>query len=736
MTDALATMSDVERVLFLRKVPLFAELAPQDLRTVASVADERAFVDGETIAGQGDPGDELHIVVDGEVRVVRVDPGTGSEMELAKRTQGDVVGEMALITQEPRMASLVASGEVRTLRLGRTEFEGVLRERPDTAIAVIRVLSLGSWRARGAARRSGQARQSMLTTRTGCAMPFRETARSSEHRERDRLRFDGFAGHDDLTGLGERADPCRLVHAHPRVVVDHDRRLRRVQPDPHLWGEPVTRVDAPPAAAGSRRRTTPRRARPANVAKNPSPVVCTISPRCDSIADRSVSSCQRTTSSHASSPIVSSRFVDPTMSVNMNVRATRRPVFGAPASIASRHRAASSVAPKPLERRVRGPQLQSRRCLVAVGSVGHREVSTRLRGLEREVGVGPVTERLPELGDRTRGVALVGEDLLRSPGARSRATTALRSIDAISRSSSAASRASATSWDGQRDLDLRREQACPHQRQWLIGERRADRRASRDRAPSGELQERQPGLRVVPTLMRLCERLLGPVEVADPQPDLPDLMEAHARDRQLSERDQLLHRVASLDLRVGERSAEAHDLRPPHAAVAGEAADRLALAPASRRLGPLAGTLVVREVPAHDDRHAVDDPGRAWGELSSDRRDGGLVDQRHALVRPAPCAMCAIPCTINPNACRSWSSKREPMSSIAAPCSIRSSTPEEVIALASSRYPCSTLSGCPSSSRDARWNQPAACADCSRSLHCSARCSATYAARRGFPSRE
>jgi hypothetical protein len=142
MTDALATMSDVERVLFLRKVPLFAELAPQDLRTIASVADERAFVDGETIAGQGEPGDELHIVVDGAVRVLRVDAGTGSDRELARRGQGEVVGEMALITQEPRMASLVAAGEVRTLRLGRTEFEGVLRERPDTAIAVIRVLSL------------------------------------------------------------------------------------------------------------------------------------------------------------------------------------------------------------------------------------------------------------------------------------------------------------------------------------------------------------------------------------------------------------------------------------------------------------------------------------------------------------------------------------------------------------------------------------------------------------------
>lgn len=141
MTRALATLSDIERVLFLRKVSIFAELSPHDLEHVAAIAEERAFVDDETIAGQGEPGDELHIVVEGEVRVMRADPPSGPEVELAKRAPGDVVGEMALITQEPRMASLVASGDVRTLCVGRKEFEGVLRERPDTAIAVIRVLS-------------------------------------------------------------------------------------------------------------------------------------------------------------------------------------------------------------------------------------------------------------------------------------------------------------------------------------------------------------------------------------------------------------------------------------------------------------------------------------------------------------------------------------------------------------------------------------------------------------------
>jgi HEAT repeat protein len=141
MSDALTTLSDMERVLFLRKVPLFAGLSPQELTRIASIAQERTYADGDTLAGEGETGDELFIVVDGEVRVLRAGSGPAGETELARRWPGDVVGEMAIITQEPRMASLVASGDVRTLRVGRREFEGILRERPDTAIAVIRLLS-------------------------------------------------------------------------------------------------------------------------------------------------------------------------------------------------------------------------------------------------------------------------------------------------------------------------------------------------------------------------------------------------------------------------------------------------------------------------------------------------------------------------------------------------------------------------------------------------------------------
>jgi HEAT repeat protein len=134
MARTLATLNLMERVLFLRKVPLFAGLAPQELERIAEVAEEEAHGDGDTIDVEGEPGTDMHIVVSGAVVVTR----NGSDV--ARRGQGEVVGEMAIIADQPRMASLVADGDVRLLTIGRRQFTAILRERPDTALAVMRVL--------------------------------------------------------------------------------------------------------------------------------------------------------------------------------------------------------------------------------------------------------------------------------------------------------------------------------------------------------------------------------------------------------------------------------------------------------------------------------------------------------------------------------------------------------------------------------------------------------------------
>jgi len=133
--ETLQTVPTMERVLFLKRVRLFANLSPGDLMQVAATLDERLYTDGETIVELGDPGDEMYIITSGEVRVL----GDGGR-ELARRKTGDCVGEMAIISQQPRMATMVAQGEVRVLCIAQKQFEGILRERFEISMAVMREL--------------------------------------------------------------------------------------------------------------------------------------------------------------------------------------------------------------------------------------------------------------------------------------------------------------------------------------------------------------------------------------------------------------------------------------------------------------------------------------------------------------------------------------------------------------------------------------------------------------------
>lgn len=137
--DSITTLSIMERILLLRRVPLLADLSPSDLKRVAAIATEHHFLDGEIIFEQDEPGDEMYVVVSGEVRVLVRNENKG-EKEVARRRIGETVGEMSVISGNLRMASLVAAGDVHLLCLDRKSFEGLLRERPEVSLAVMRML--------------------------------------------------------------------------------------------------------------------------------------------------------------------------------------------------------------------------------------------------------------------------------------------------------------------------------------------------------------------------------------------------------------------------------------------------------------------------------------------------------------------------------------------------------------------------------------------------------------------
>ncbi|MBI3176393.1 MAG: cyclic nucleotide-binding domain-containing protein [Chloroflexi bacterium] len=136
--DTRTTLPLMERVLLLRRVPLLADLTPNDLQRVASLTTEHHIETGEALFEQGDPGNEMYVIVHGQVKVmVRKDE---VEKEFVRRGVGEVIGEMSLISGDPRVAAVLATEELHLLCLDRKNFEGLLRERPEVALAVMRVL--------------------------------------------------------------------------------------------------------------------------------------------------------------------------------------------------------------------------------------------------------------------------------------------------------------------------------------------------------------------------------------------------------------------------------------------------------------------------------------------------------------------------------------------------------------------------------------------------------------------
>jgi CRP-like cAMP-binding protein len=136
--ENIATLSLMERILFFKRVPLFANLSPGDIKQVAAIAHEESFSDGDVLLQEGEMGDVMFIIVSGEVRIL-VSSGQ-KEIELARRKAGEYVGEMALISKEPRAATVIAVDNVHTLCINQKNFESLLRDRPDVSLAVIQVL--------------------------------------------------------------------------------------------------------------------------------------------------------------------------------------------------------------------------------------------------------------------------------------------------------------------------------------------------------------------------------------------------------------------------------------------------------------------------------------------------------------------------------------------------------------------------------------------------------------------
>lgn len=123
----------------LRTVPLFASFPEEPLRTLATLVTRRSATRGSIIMAAGDPTDSLYIILAGRFKVMMSD-ADGKEVILSILGPGEFFGEMGLIDDAPRSASVVAIEPCELLVITRRDFKRCMTENTEMAMAVMKGL--------------------------------------------------------------------------------------------------------------------------------------------------------------------------------------------------------------------------------------------------------------------------------------------------------------------------------------------------------------------------------------------------------------------------------------------------------------------------------------------------------------------------------------------------------------------------------------------------------------------
>ena len=120
----------------LRSVAIFKDLDDGELARVSEVCKEERFKPGDYVFREGEQGNRLYLIVEGEVRISRIVPGSGEEA-LAVLKPGALFGEMAVFDRSERSTDAIANNAVRCLTIARPDFELLLDFNRELAYKVL-----------------------------------------------------------------------------------------------------------------------------------------------------------------------------------------------------------------------------------------------------------------------------------------------------------------------------------------------------------------------------------------------------------------------------------------------------------------------------------------------------------------------------------------------------------------------------------------------------------------------
>jgi len=119
----------------LARVPLFAGLPKRHLRAVAGIATEEEFLEKSTIAEEGTPGDDFYVIVEGQATVTR------GGKRVTRLLPGDFFGEIALLDEGPRTASVIAETPLSAMTINRKPFSALLSREPTIVLKMLEALA-------------------------------------------------------------------------------------------------------------------------------------------------------------------------------------------------------------------------------------------------------------------------------------------------------------------------------------------------------------------------------------------------------------------------------------------------------------------------------------------------------------------------------------------------------------------------------------------------------------------
>jgi CRP-like cAMP-binding protein len=124
-----------KKIDLIKSVPLFARCSQRELTEIASLADELDFEPGRTLTKQGTRGQEFVVIAEGAAEVVR------NGVRVNRLVSGDFLGEIALITAQPRTATVKTTAPSRLLVINAGDFRRLLRRMPSIQEKVLEALA-------------------------------------------------------------------------------------------------------------------------------------------------------------------------------------------------------------------------------------------------------------------------------------------------------------------------------------------------------------------------------------------------------------------------------------------------------------------------------------------------------------------------------------------------------------------------------------------------------------------